>query len=76
MRAAAQQALRRHIGARGLRAIIEERLLDIMYELPSRDDVKRCEITGGVIMGQEAPTLYDKDEQIIEGKPLGLDRAA
>jgi len=76
LRAAAQQALRRHIGARGLRAIIEERLLDIMYELPSRDDVKRCEITGGVIMGQEAPTLYDKDEQIIEGRPLGLDRAA
>jgi ATP-dependent Clp protease ATP-binding subunit ClpX len=76
MRAAARQALRRRIGARGLRSIIEERLLDIMYELPSRDDVKRCEITADVIMGQAMPTLYDREGQVIEGEPTELDKAA
>ncbi len=76
LRAAARQALRRRIGARGLRAIIEERLLDIMYEIPSRKDVRRCEITAGVIAGDEAPLLYDADGKLIEGYPLGLDKAA
>jgi len=71
LHAAARQALRRRIGARGLRSIIEERLLDVMYELPSRDDVKRCEITAGVITGQEPPILYDAEGRMIEDKPLG-----
>jgi ATP-dependent Clp protease ATP-binding subunit ClpX len=76
LRAAARQALRRRIGARGLRSIIEERLLDIMYELPSREDVRRCEITAGVIMGQSPPTLYDREGHVIQGEPPGLDKAA
>jgi ATP-dependent Clp protease ATP-binding subunit ClpX len=76
LRAAARQALRRRIGARGLRAIIEERLLDIMYELPSRDDVKRCEITECVISGEGPPTLYDMDGQALDGGAAGLDKAA
>jgi ATP-dependent Clp protease ATP-binding subunit ClpX len=76
LHAAARRALRRRIGARGLRSIIEERLLDIMYELPSRDDVKRCEITDGVITGQAPPILYDSEGCVIEDKPLELDRAA
>jgi ATP-dependent Clp protease ATP-binding subunit ClpX len=76
IRAAARQGLRRRIGARGLRSIIEERLLDIMYELPSREDVRRCEITAGVIMGQSMPTLYDAEGQVIKGESPELDRAA
>ena len=40
-----------------------------MYELPSRDDVKRCEITGGVIMGQSAPILYDVDGTVLDESP-------
>jgi ATP-dependent Clp protease ATP-binding subunit ClpX len=76
LQAAARQALRRRIGARGLRSIIEERLLDVMYELPSRKDVKRCEITGAVIMGEGPPILYDEEGQVIEDNPLGLDKAA
>ncbi|MBN1642224.1 MAG: ATP-dependent Clp protease ATP-binding subunit ClpX [Anaerolineae bacterium] len=76
LRAAARQALRRRIGARGLRSIIEERLLDIMYEIPSREDIKRCQITGGVIMGQEPPVLYDGEGHAIERNPFELDRAA
>jgi ATP-dependent Clp protease ATP-binding subunit ClpX len=76
LRAAARQALRRRIGARGLRSIIEERLLDIMYDLPSRDDVRRCEITAGVIMGQSLPILYDGEGHVIAGGPPELDKAA
>jgi ATP-dependent Clp protease ATP-binding subunit ClpX len=76
LRAAARQALRRRIGARGLRSIIEEKLLDIMYEIPSRKDIKRCQVTGGVIMGQEPPILYDEEGQVIADNPLALDKAA
>ena len=45
VRAIAQEAYRRKTGARALRSIVEELMLDIMYELPSRKDVSRCTIT-------------------------------
>ncbi|HAJ63432.1 MAG TPA: ATP-dependent Clp protease ATP-binding subunit ClpX, partial [Cyanobacteria bacterium UBA8543] len=45
IRAIAQEAHRRKTGARALRAIVEELMLDVMYELPSRKDVTRCSIT-------------------------------
>jgi ATP-dependent Clp protease ATP-binding subunit ClpX len=45
LRAIAQEALRRNTGARGLRSIMEEIMLDTMYELPSRNDVQECEVT-------------------------------
>jgi ATP-dependent Clp protease ATP-binding subunit ClpX len=45
VRAIAKEAYRRKTGARALRGIVEELMLDVMYELPSRKDVRRCEIT-------------------------------
>ncbi|MBE9125031.1 MULTISPECIES: ATP-dependent protease ATP-binding subunit ClpX [unclassified Coleofasciculus] len=45
VRAIAQEAYRRKTGARALRGIVEELMLDVMYELPSRKDVTRCTIT-------------------------------
>ncbi|MBC7969641.1 MAG: ATP-dependent protease ATP-binding subunit ClpX [Verrucomicrobia bacterium] len=45
IRAIAQEAYRRKTGARALRSIVEELMLDVMYELPSRKDVTRCSIT-------------------------------
>jgi ATP-dependent Clp protease ATP-binding subunit ClpX len=45
VKAIAQEAYRRKTGARALRGIVEELMLDIMYELPSRKDLKRCLIT-------------------------------
>jgi ATP-dependent Clp protease ATP-binding subunit ClpX len=45
VRAIAQEAYRRKTGARALRSIVEEMMLDIMYEIPSRKDVTRCTIT-------------------------------
>lgn len=69
----ARRALARKIGARGLRAIVEERLLEMMYELPGRQDVARCEITAEVIRGEADPILYDKRGRRIKEK---LDKAA
>ena len=55
--AVADMALIRGTGARGLRAILEECLLDVMYELPSRSDVTQCVVDAGVVKQQIAPTL-------------------
>lgn len=55
--AIARKAMDLNTGARGLRAIMEEAMLDIMYELPSQDDVKKCVITEAVIGGSEPPRL-------------------
>jgi ATP-dependent Clp protease ATP-binding subunit ClpX len=54
-------ALEREVGARSLRAIMEKAMLDIMYRLPTRDDVAACRITSGVIDGTEEPVLTLKD---------------
>ncbi len=53
----ADKALERETGARGLRSIIEETLLDVQFELPSRRDVKKCVVTKDVIEGGRPPTL-------------------
>jgi ATP-dependent Clp protease ATP-binding subunit ClpX len=59
--AISQQALKRKTGARGLRSILEEVMLDTMYEIPSRADVKECVITDEVINLREPPILvYEK----------------
>ncbi|MBE9185157.1 ATP-dependent protease ATP-binding subunit ClpX [Microcoleus sp. LEGE 07076] len=49
IRAIAQEAYRRKTGARALRGIVEELMLDVMYELPSRKDVTRCTITSEMV---------------------------
>jgi ATP-dependent Clp protease ATP-binding subunit ClpX len=55
--AIAQQAQRRHTGARGLRAIIEEIMLDVMYDMPSRVDIGKCVVTKDVVNDKKAPIL-------------------
>ena len=57
LRAIAQQAIERKSGARGLRAIIEGILLDIMFELPVRDDVKKCIVTEETVRKHKEPEL-------------------
>ncbi|MBA2347323.1 MAG: ATP-dependent Clp protease ATP-binding subunit ClpX [Solirubrobacterales bacterium] len=66
--AIAEKALARETGARGLRSIIEETLLDVQFELPSRRDVKKCVVTKETIDTGRAPTLVteaapDEDEE-------------
>jgi ATP-dependent Clp protease ATP-binding subunit ClpX len=60
----AREALKRKTGARGLRAILEEIMLDVMYELPSRDNVKECIISEEVVDRQQEPILvYESEEK-------------
>jgi ATP-dependent Clp protease ATP-binding subunit ClpX len=62
LEAVAEQALLRGTGARGLRAILEEVLLDVMYDLPSREDVGRCVIDRSVVLERVHPTLVPHGE--------------
>jgi ATP-dependent Clp protease ATP-binding subunit ClpX len=57
LEAIADKALDRETGARGLRSILEETLLDVQFELPSRRDVKKCVVTRDTIEKQLKPTL-------------------
>jgi len=65
---AAGLALKHRTGARGLRSIIEEALLDTMYEIPSRKEIRKCVITAAVIKQEAEPELYDE-----YGRPIGGD---
>ncbi|HVG97498.1 MAG TPA: ATP-dependent Clp protease ATP-binding subunit ClpX [Chloroflexota bacterium] len=66
--AAADMAINQKTGARGLRTIIEDVLLDVMYEIPSRADVKRCVVDADVIKGSGRPYLEIRTERAIEEK--------
>jgi ATP-dependent Clp protease ATP-binding subunit ClpX len=63
LEAAAVGALRQKTGARGLRSIIEDVLLDVMYEIPSRSDVKRVIINGDVIASHHKPLLITRSDR-------------
>ncbi|AIG25555.1 ATP-dependent protease ATP-binding subunit ClpX [Brevibacillus sp. 7WMA2] len=62
----AKEAIKRNTGARGLRAIIEQIMLDMMYELPSREDVEKCLITEEVVTEKVKPQLKNKEGDIIQ----------
>ncbi len=65
LQALAEEAHRRKSGARGLRAILEEIMLDVMYEIPSLNDVQECSVTRAVVENREQPEL------ILENKAAG-----
>jgi ATP-dependent Clp protease ATP-binding subunit ClpX len=65
LRATAREAMRRKSGARGLRSILEQAMLDIMYDVPYREGVKECKITEGVIVNKEPPLLsFEKEKKL------------
>ena len=70
---AADKAFKQRTGARGLRTIIEETLLDVMYEIPSLPDVKRCVITVDAMKGVGRPQLFDASDHLVGAE---LDQAA
>jgi len=69
LQAVADQALLRGTGARGLRAILEEVLLDVMYELPGRSDIGQCVIDASVVLERVNPTLVPRTDEPTEGRP-------
>ena len=62
LEAVSEQCLLRGTGARGLRAILEEVLLNVMYELPSRKDITKCKINRDVVESGVNPTLVPRVE--------------
>ncbi len=63
VKAVADQAMERGTGARGLRSIIEEVLLHVMYDVPSRGDVAKVIVTGEVVTDEVAPTLVPREAE-------------
>jgi len=72
LRAIAKQAMARNTGARGLRTIIEEIMLNIMYETPSRSDVRRCLVTEEAVTQRTEPILFTANDL----KRMAKDRPA
>jgi len=66
LREIAKKAIERKTGARGLRSIIEGIMLDVMFELPSREDVQKCIITFDTVRGTKAPKLIRHDGTVVE----------
>jgi len=65
---AAEAAMKHEAGARGLRTIIERALLDVMYEIPSRRDVKKCVISAEAVLGKAPPLLLTQSQHPIDLK--------
>jgi ATP-dependent Clp protease ATP-binding subunit ClpX len=63
LEAIADKAIARETGARGLRSILEETLLDVQFELPSRVDVTKCVVTKETILQGRRPTLVTEAAQ-------------
>jgi len=63
LRTIAQEALRRKTGARGLRSILEDIMLEIMYDIPSREDIAKCVITRDTILKKEKPILISMERK-------------
>jgi ATP-dependent Clp protease ATP-binding subunit ClpX len=62
LEAIADQAIHRGTGARGLRAIMEEVLLPVMYDIPSRDDVEKVVVTGETVNDNVLPTIVPRSD--------------
>ena len=63
LEAVADKAIKRQTGARGLRSILDEVMLDVMYKVPSENNVEKCIITKKVINGEEDPILIYSDKK-------------
>ena len=63
LRAIAKKAIERNTGARGLRSIVESTMMECMYEVPSREDVKKVIVKKEAVEGKEQPILVSKDEE-------------
>ncbi len=66
LEAVAEEALRHKTGARGLRTVLEDVLLDVMYEIPSRADVKKCVVDADAIKGVRRPLLLNRTGQAVD----------
>ncbi len=66
LKAAAEEAMGHKTGARGLRTVLEDCLLDVMYEIPSRGDVKKCVVDANAVHGLRRPLLLTRSGQAVD----------
>ncbi len=66
LRALAERAMKRNTGARGLRSIVEDIMLDPMFDIPSKRNIKRCIITKDVIDKRKKPLLIEVEDSPVE----------
>jgi len=76
LEAAAERAVEHKTGARCLRYVIEDTLLDVMYDLPSLEEVKRCVVDRDSIEGEVPPRLFSESGKIIELPPQPIKKSA
>jgi ATP-dependent Clp protease ATP-binding subunit ClpX len=76
LEAAAERALEHKTGARCLRYVIEDTLLDVMYDLPSLDEVVRCVVDRDAIEGNTDPRMFAEDGRKIELPPHPIKKSA
>lgn len=57
LKAVAKETIKRKTGARGLRSIIENLLMDVMYDIPSENNIKKCIVTEDNVINKTRPTL-------------------
>ena len=66
LKACAEEAIRHKTGARGLRTVLEDTLMEVMYEIPSRSDVRKCIVSGETIRSRKRPLLMTRSGQSVE----------
>ena len=76
LEAIAEMSVARKTGARGLRSIIEKVMMDIMYRVPSDENIEKCVITKGFVEGKEEVTIIRKEERKKTGKKQGKTQGA
>ncbi len=67
LREIAEEAIGQKTGARGLRTVVEDLLLDVMYETPSRPDIRKCVVTGDSVKNRTRPLLITESGQVLNG---------
>ena len=70
LQSVAKKAIERNTGARGLRSILEETMTQLMFDIPSREDIIKVQITKDCIESGSAPRIYSKDSTALPTQPL------
>jgi ATP-dependent Clp protease ATP-binding subunit ClpX len=66
LRAIAELAIKYKTGARGLRTVLEETLMDVMYEIPGRTDIKKCVVNADCVINKTRPLLLTRGGQVVD----------
>ena len=73
LHAIAEDAIKQKTGARGLRTVVEEILLDVMYEAPSLPDIKKCVVSQDTVANRRRPLLVTESGRVLGEDPTADD---